>query len=158
MFVNLFVAASNVVGLWPVWVAFERRRPFVGLLMAAAVVASTLQHLSDLKHDLPGVCLQHYHRELLWFDRVTALALAGFVLHHLVVTRHLGPLRERLLWLYAAPGLVFMAGSEHYDSFVTFPGGRQHPVVQFMAFGIFHSLWHVCAYFTLVMVLYATPL
>jgi hypothetical protein len=150
--VNAIVAASNIFCLIPVVVAFTKRDP-VGLVALYAGIASTLMHLAESKHRLPGLMFRDYHNELLWLDRVTALMAGSYAVYCWWVGG-----ANSLVWLTALPGLVCLFVSENLCDWpeMTRSSGNATTVRQYEMgrryFCAWHCAWHVLAYVSLALV------
>jgi hypothetical protein len=69
--VNYLLAISNLIGV-PAFLASQT--PADRLMVGTIMLGSTLMHLSERKHQLPGVkYLDPYHGALLNFDRLMSL-------------------------------------------------------------------------------------
>jgi hypothetical protein len=121
---NALVAASNVVGLLPLLQANTTTQALIAIM---AVSASTLMHLSERKHGLPGIApFSKWSTAFLWFDRMVALGAGGYVACKFARNMCAIP------WELVLIGLPALALSEHVE------GG---PVW----FATTHSAWHISA-------------
>jgi hypothetical protein len=73
--INLIVSSSNIYGILPIWYSSGYYR----LWICSVVIASTLMHLSETKHGLPGIYpFNIYSNEFLWYDRIMAYSVVLF--------------------------------------------------------------------------------
>lgn len=139
--VNLIVSVSNLIGLIPFIKVCNRKKPpkwkqdnrskWIEVpLIGSTILASTLMHLTETKHNLPGLFLQKYSNHFLWLDRITAISSGAYLCYRLYKKRKLLNLQ---LVSKAVVGLTCVILSE---TVVTNP----------IAFMILHSLWHGFAY------------
>lgn len=69
---NLYVALSNAVAVYPIWLA--RERPADCWLLVGVALASAVSHLvENHKHDMPGVLPWLPPRISFWINRVDAI-------------------------------------------------------------------------------------
>lgn len=128
--VNYVVSASNIAALWPLWHA---PTPWHAALAVAAMSASVLMHISERKHNLPGVWpFRQWSKQLEWADRAVAYTSMAYVASRL--------LTQSMPWAWpiGLGGLAALALAEHWE------GG---PVW----FAVTHCTWHLAAYAVLAM-------
>jgi hypothetical protein len=125
---NLCLAMTNLVGLSPFFEATGSDRFFVLL----PLVSSFLFHLSETKHDLPGISpFKEYTHIFLMCDRISACVAVAWVIsrfldHHDVYIKN-GTLSLGVV------GFCSMLISET-------PGINQD------VFFLLHNVWHICAF------------
>jgi hypothetical protein len=111
--------------------------PLTPFLLGAAVAVSTLMHLSERKHRLPGVPpFRGLTAECLAADRIVAVVAAIFVASRIFASPASVAVR---VWVRGVAGLAALALSEHIEAGPLW-------------FATLHSVWHYCAYATLVAV------
>lgn len=105
--VNLLVAASNVLGV-PALAKFITRGQYWNAAMTTAIIAaSTLMHLSERKHRLPGVYpFNRYSQVFLNIDRVLTIIGMGWFGYQYWWQASLG------MWIEAFTGMAFLRYSE----------------------------------------------
>ena len=108
------------------------------ILVSVTLLSSLLMHVSERKHNLPGLILGKYHALLLNCDRTTAILSAGYMVYLLSV-------RQSLLWMQGLKGLLalitnFLSENFRVDDWYSF----------------WHGLWHVSAFYLLGETLYLT--
>lgn len=136
---NLIVAASNLYGLLPIYIAKNGYQ----LWMTGVVLSSTLMHLSEVKHGLPGISpFNRYSNQLLWLDRIAANSLVAFAVFTPLINSNFAAisysmLYSKVLWL----GLNSLALSEMTGLLIS-PKRLSHQIF----FTVTHCLWHICAY------------
>ena len=118
---NVWLACTNVVGIYAACQYTAGSRAWCGILLATA--ASFLMHISETKHGLPGFWLAQYSGILLWLDRMVAIGTGICTLPYLT----------RRLALYGAVGLLLSAAGEMR-------------VTRLREFIVLHSAWHVIAF------------
>lgn len=135
MLINLFVAASN----FSLFLFTNKPKWF----MYVPMVASTLYHLSERKHGLPGIYpLNNYHIQFIWLDRIAAFASVGYVLYKCWNQ----PKLLNILLPIGLFGLANLAISEH--DIISAKFGVETHVNQYL-FALTHSIWHCCAFYCL---------
>jgi hypothetical protein len=123
--INLGLAVSNLYAFRAVHVAYTKGLYTLAISIGAAAVASTLFHLSERKHNLPGIApFRRITRTLLWADRLAAYAAGAVALYHLRSIRE---------WIPAGGVAFVLMGISEWQSspYIFFP---------------FHLGWHVMAY------------
>jgi hypothetical protein len=132
--INLGLAVSNLYAYRAIVTAYNKNLYALAVSTAVAAVASTLFHLSERKHHLPGI--EPFRRitwTLLWCDRLAAYAAyaAGAVALY-----HLRSIRE---WIPAGGVAFVLMGISEWQSspYIFFP---------------FHLGWHVMAYHLLYLI------
>lgn len=134
---NLLVAASNLFALPTVIAMLDH--PLQMLLVNLVMTASTLMHLSERKHGLPGIYpFNEYSRFFLWCDRLLAYAAVAFFLS--LVYQHWASSYVKWVTAYAIVGLAFGLYSETL-------AGNNH-----LLFCITHIAWHFIAYTGLLII------
>lgn len=132
VWVNYVVAGSNVLALGPIWCA---PTAWHAALAVAAMVASTFMHISERKHNLPGVApFNTWSKQIEWADRVVAYASIAFVLLR-VLTHSVSP----WVWPIGLGGLAMLGLAEHCERGPAW-------------FVVTHCTWHACAYLALALV------
>ncbi|AVK74501.1 hypothetical protein pqer_cds_79 [Pandoravirus quercus] len=132
LWVNYVVAGSNILALWPIWHA---PTPWHMALAVAAMGASTLMHISERKHNLPGVApLNAWSKQIEWVDRGVAYASIVFVLWRVLARGGVSP----WIWPIGLGGLAMLGLAEHCE---------RGPVW----FAVTHCTWHACAYVALAL-------
>lgn len=128
---NIFIAFSNIMGI-PILSYVDNWSDYC--LVLVAIVCSTLMHLSERKHQLPGIFpFNEYSTLFLNLDRCFAIFVGGY----LIYTR---TIRWYSLVAFLL-GLMCMLKSERFSP-------RQ------IEFGIYHITWHFFAYVTILLMLY----
>lgn len=145
--VNIRVATSNIFG----FLLFLQPHPlWVNCVSVLMIAASVLMHLSERKHDLPGISPFHFWAsKFLWFDRIMCYICFGITLHAmyqywwLPQTNPNDPRMSTALILYGLFGLVLNLVSEIATS-------RNFPTIPqtnlWYVFMITHGIWHFIAY------------
>jgi hypothetical protein len=140
MFVNLFVAATNLV---VIVLVRSLKSPADQSVMIIAAIASILMHLSETKHHLPGIFpFNKFSWFFLQLDRCTAYFSAIYFLRLLISLEGIIVSFHQMVAL-AVMGLISLFVSERID---------QGPYV----FMISHGIWHVCAFMLMLKVSQAT--
>jgi hypothetical protein len=131
--INYLVSCSNIYGFLPLFYSYAgTNKPSYGtLLIANAILASTLMHISETKHGLTGVpYLNMFSQLFLNYDRLSAVTL---VIHTLVTTDF-----DKLVWLirtvYPYLALLALFLSENVL------------VYNVYFFAVTHSCWHILAF------------
>jgi len=136
--VNIVVTLSNLFGMIPLMISFQKGNMFEVILIGMTVFASIVMHMSEMKHKLPGLYFQRYCNEFLWFDRIMAVSSSLYIFYNLVSFHTL--LTGRLVTKIII-GLLFNFLSER-----VFTG----PII----FMVLHSVWHCLAYSILADIVY----
>lgn len=128
---NFIVTISNIFGLLPIYKSFNNlpRSSLELFLIIIAVIASILMHISETKHNLPGIYLSKYSNYMLYFDRITAYLLVFYMIYKLI---HNSLIITGLLILKIITGLLCAIGSEITNN-------EQEYV-------FLHCIWHFFAY------------
>jgi hypothetical protein len=71
--INIIVTLSNIFGLLPIYTALNKSNHIGLIISLLAVLGSIMQHISERKHNLPGIVFIEYSNVLLNFDRITAI-------------------------------------------------------------------------------------
>jgi hypothetical protein len=104
-------------------------------MVSLAILASVLMHLSERKHELPGIYpFNKYSSFFLWFDRIMAYLSAMIVARILFIRWNLW--YTSFLMIYICIGLISMGLSE-----LMFTLKEDHSL-----FAMTHSLWHLIAF------------
>lgn len=125
---NLLVAGSNLVGLLPILTATQ---PVIQVWMSIIVISSVLMHLSETKHQLPGIYpFNRLATPLLWLDRVMAMTPAV------------------LLWVERELAVQFLIDNFGLSIFgLLMMWLAERGVTRKSMFVLTHSLWHGVAYY-----------
>jgi len=126
--INYLVAGSNVFGLIPIIYA---NHWLLRLWMSVIVLASILMHLSERKHNLPGIYpFNRYSMKFLWFDRLMALSPLLIVIYDFNLT-----------WRFIENNYIqiFLGGTAMFIS--------ENLVQNQRLFAFYHCIWHVLAYY-----------
>jgi len=129
--VNIIVTSSNICGMIPLMISFQKGNMFEVVLIGVTILASVLMHLSETKHKLPGLYFQTYCNEFLWFDRIMAVLSSLYIFYNLV-NFHASLLTS---WFVTK---VIIGLSFNFLSERVFTG----PII----FMILHSGWHCLAF------------
>lgn len=144
-YINLVVAGTNLLGLVPFAKAYKKRNPtwknnirwVEAPLIGGTIIASTLMHLSETKHGLPGICLQSYSNHLLWLDRLFALTTCSYVVYRLYKGWNKNKFKHSEV-------IAKIIGSLLCNFF------SEKVVKKTIYFAILHSCWHGLAYSVLL--------
>jgi hypothetical protein len=134
--VHVWLATTNLMALLPICLAWYHQMRFeYVLVMCAAALSSVLMHLSETKHGLdPGPVWRPWASMCLNLDRICAYATA---------------LLGTLLWVQGGCSSIVL--------YVAFVGGACNVVGEWttnvLVYVVLHTLWHVCAYGSLAMLL-----
>ncbi|QHN71100.1 uncharacterized protein [Mollivirus kamchatka] len=127
--VNWVVALSNVFGLLPICRAQSSTQIAIA---TTAVAASVLMHISERKHDLPGVApFSQWSNKFLMADRIVSY---GTVLY--AASQFFQAGLHTVPWATALVGCSALALSEHVDLGPAW-------------FIATHCTWHACAFYGL---------
>ncbi len=121
--INIWLAATNVSVVTTI---VHSRDEFHTAMAISAAIASTLMHLSETKHGLPGIF--PFNQYSMWFlniDRCMALLASMFLIYY--------HWHNVTLWTYGVIGLICMALSEY----------RHTPL---WLFCYLHTAWHLLVY------------
>lgn len=133
-FINFFVTSSNMYGLVPIYYASNN---IYRTWISGIVLSSSLMHISETKHGLPGVYpFNKYSKQFLWLDRFMAYTPMMYV-GYLMLYKKEFMLLMMLLNKYMIIGTTCLLISERV--------GTKHKYL----FAILHSIWHICAYHTI---------
>lgn len=127
MLINIIVALSNLYGLR---IFTLNLSIYEMIFMGTLMIASILMHLSEVKHDLPGIYpFDKLSNEFLWFDRIMANLALVFILYKIYQNPMLFDdiINEGLI------GLFLVVVSERIN-------------IGKIGFMITHSAWHVIAF------------
>jgi hypothetical protein len=89
--INIIVASSNIVGVYGLIKYSIFSKPWY--IVFSAMLASFLMHISETKHNLPGVLFVKYSYLLLWLDRIVAISTSLYVIPVLTKNSYVGPNR-----------------------------------------------------------------
>jgi hypothetical protein len=133
MMINLIVTLSNLYGLVPIYYSTGYYRLWISVIVSASV----LMHLSETKHQLPGIYpFNQFSKQFLWFDRIMAYTPVIYVGYMYIVNNV--NLFEHLF------NPIFIIGSICLLLSEGIKGNKYF-------FATTHSIWHVCAYHTIAM-------
>lgn len=136
MWTNLIVSLSNLIAI-PLWVKSPSRESH---FMIYPMIASFLYHLSERKHNLPGIYpLNLYHHELLNLDRFCAVMSAWYVGVNMCIIPNLQKPPLISLGLF---GLTCLMISERD---VIFPKLK----ISRLEYTFSHVTWHMIAFYML---------
>lgn len=140
---NVWLAATNVVCLYPVFVALAAGDVFTALVLGTAGLFSGLYHLLEShKHAMRGFdCPPATSRRLLWLDRLGVL-LAVVRMLYLVQAQFphtYAAVPKYVVWLVVALGTVLL--SEH-DAYTKSP----LPWSAHANYVAIHTLWHIAIF------------
>lgn len=143
-YINYIVTISNIFGFVPIYkvISTEQDDYFYFKLFSlfSMIIASSLMHISETKHELPGALFVKHNNTLLWIDRILAYLFGLFVAHKLYTHNELLTCNFLIL---GSCGLILNALSE-----IVFT--KKDHQVHFM---ICHSLWHYFAYYVLSIII-----
>lgn len=149
---NVALALTNLVGFY---VARGAQSELDAYVICLTALVSTLMHLSETKHVLPGIApFNQYSAVLLWLDRIVAVLVGAYVFscHYFfqgMIAQRINFLNgDMLIWL--GVGVLALTVSERSDLF----GWYESPLkTKYMIHTITHAVWHVCVYKTMQSVL-----
>lgn len=125
--INLFLAASNIPGFYISLYALEKQLIVESILILLLTTASTLFHLSEQKHKLPGIPpFSQVTYPLLWLDRIFATIGACYFVKSVLYSDEL--FHRGLI------GIVSLVLSEQINR---------------PQFFILHTVWHLIVYWIL---------
>ena len=129
--VNIVVALSNLYGL----ILFIGETTLSMKLLSVAMIAtSTLMHLSETKHGLPGVKpYNKYSTLFLWLDRIMAIICISVVTYFI----YYNGLPSMMVIILATIGVIACFISEVILT------------NQWGLFVVYHITWHIAAYTTM---------
>ena len=149
--INLVVALSNVFGLWPLYTSYYNTDRFFYYephLIFVMIIATFLMHISERKHNLPGLLFGNYSNYLLWFDRIMAWIMSFYVFLIVIDTVLLIMSNDGTKGLYnnlSGFGLVFFDISMALASLHL--SERIEPNYNSQEwFAFWHIIWHYLAY------------
>lgn len=140
--INLIVASSNLFGLWPLYKSYygnhQKLFDHEPLLILIMIIASFLMHISERKHNLPGLLFGDHCNWFLWFDRIMAWTLSLYVGLYLCIIGYVFVHRIAfgLVFLKMFIGLQCLYASEHIEP----------PYYPQEWFALWHIVWHYFAY------------
>lgn len=143
--INTIVTASNAIGFWA---AYEvRRKPVSAAVIGAAALASTLMHISERKHGLPGISpFNQWSHEFLQIDRAMSLIAGAYGAHSAFRNNRLG----KSLVSIVLTGLSCLRIAEDSDQALIDAFGANPVVLGASApqwiFAAFHCVWHCMAF------------
>lgn len=129
-YVNILVALTSLVALCPIYKSIQARSVGGFVISLLLCITSILQHLSETKHNLPGVYFSKYAGIFLLLDRLWSFVAIIYGLCQLVAYPHL--LTCEFVDT-ATFGLVCLFIGENI---LTEPFWHL----------IFHPFWHCCAF------------
>ena len=131
MWINLIVALSNLVFGLPLFKVADKF--YESYLLVLTILASTLMHLSEIKHGLPGIQpFNLWSCYFLQFDRIMAVMSGIYVAYQVLV------MGIPINWLIGIVGLILGLLSERVN----------HGQIWF---AITHIGWHWAAFYILDM-------
>lgn len=131
MFTNIIVALSNFTALF-----FINRNKFNNYVLFP-MIASFIYHLSETKHNLPGIIyLNQYSFFLLNIDRFFAILSGLYVLSKLIKN----PKQSINFYMIGIIGVISLLYSEK-DYFF--------PIINETEYIITHCIWHFSAFYCL---------
>jgi hypothetical protein len=148
MFINIFVALTNLVGCTYI----KKHTPMSKtIFILFPMIASVVYHLAETKHGLEGIYpLNQYADQLLIVDRIGAFFAGLFVLVVLVVLTVLKKKRHYQFFFESILMLGFIAivclGMSEIDVGFKILGIYDGFVINKWQFLFFHSLWHLLAF------------
>lgn len=131
---HLIVSGSNIFGFIPIYSLFNSRRYYGSLLVSAAVSASISMHLTETKHNLPGLHLSKYSNQFLWLDRVIAW-MTGLYGLYLFYTNPHKTIYQVILPIMGAISSLIGENTMNLALYITT-----------------HTIWHGLAYLSLYLV------
>ncbi len=131
---HLVVSGSNIFGFVPIYSLFKTNRYYGALLVSGAVSASVLMHLTETKHNLPGLYLSKYSNAFLWLDRIVAW-MTGLYGLYLFYTNP-----QKTIWQVILP-VMGAISSLIGESTMNLP-----------LYTLTHTIWHGLAYLSLYLV------
>lgn len=130
MYLNLLVASSNLYGLK---IFHLKLSTYQKILISSMILASSLMHLSEVKHNLPGIYpFSKYSNEFLWYDRIMAFTCIIYGGYQLKLN-HIKFFNKKFL-IKTLFGFSCLAISENVGS------------IGQIGFAISHITWHLLAY------------
>lgn len=127
--INLLVAFSNIVGIFPLLKVFNKNNIFETILIGLMIIASFLMHISETKHNLPGFLFTKHSYKLLWFDRIMAYICSAYIIYKIVYNIHI--LNQLVFEIFAGLFSLFIS---------------EVCVKEPLSFMFFHIIWHFIAY------------
>lgn len=126
--INTIVSTSNLYALY-----FIKQQPYIIIPM----IASILMHLSERKHNLPGIYpFNLYSTQFLWLDRIIAVSSGLYIIRNIYLSNFTLLFNNNFLLLNII-GFISMFISETSDN-------RVHDYQ--LVYMIFHIIWHICAF------------
>lgn len=126
---NFLVAFSNIFGLITLYDSYPSGNIFGTILLLLAVISSILMHISETKHNLPGIMFVKYSSQLLWIERIVSCISAVYIAFVIF---------NKSLFTYDLLFDILMGLSLNFVS--------ENVVNKQIDFILFHSLWHYYAF------------
>lgn len=146
--INLIVAATNLILILLV----KNIDSFYKNLLYLPMIASVLYHLGETKHGLKGIYpFNKFTQQLLFFDRLCAYVSFVFILKS--IFDFPGLLLQKNFLLVGIFGLLNLVISERdtiYKTLINEQDLKKFFKVGEIEFVIFHSAWHISAFYCLV--------
>lgn len=140
--------ATNVIAFLPIYFYADIGDIIGALLCTFSLIASVLMHISETKHNLPGVLFKEYSNILLNIDRLFALILFCYgiitfinnpdVIYHYYMGKD-------FIELLIFPIVIFSTGA-----IASYIGENTDDL---KLYTLLHTIWHICAYGTLAYVI-----
>jgi hypothetical protein len=125
-YINTF---TNVIALVPLWKYITKKDYIGSLICCSSFVASCLMHMSETKHNLPGIHFKEYSNILLNIDRFFAFFLSGYAGSNFLKNPTLFPV------ITFGIGIIASIIGETTNNLTKYT--------------IFHTIWHLFSYGTL---------
>jgi len=128
-YINALVALSNIFGLPLFFLSMTWTFTVICFYM---IIFSVLMHLSDRKHNLPGIYpFNKLTTVFLWCDRIMAYICSLVIIYYMYIN-----------WTTTSSSLIY------YGLFGLFSMIISELIIdnQWIAFAVFHSIWHFVAY------------
>lgn len=130
MAVNIYLAATNVLG----WPALVKARGMEKIIVGSIMMASTMMHISETKHTLipPISCIQDISNMLLNIDRLVTYTAGPYFIY-----KFWRLYQEPLVWIFAVGALALRLGEYPIK-------GR---LFNYLIYPLLHTVWHACVYY-----------
>lgn len=141
MFANVIVSLSNIIGFY--CIIIYKLNGLKKLLVVMPVFASIIYHLSETKHNLPGIYpLNKYSNILLNIDRFFAVISFIVTLYNIIKL----PLYKQIKYLtIGIMALLCLIISERDVIYKNLNIYSDFTINQY-EFILFHSIWHFMAF------------
>lgn len=141
MYVNIIVALSNIVGFY--YIINYDLNNFKKIAIIMPLCASIIYHLSETKHNLPGIFPLNKHSNILLnIDRFFAIISFIIALCNII---KLSPLNKKKYLIFGIIGLLCLSISER-DIIYKNLNIYSNFTVNIYEFLFFHSIWHFIAF------------